>query len=74
MRQAKSVFSILKLDVVMNPPSFQQLCWQSCMDLACLACKDHARILESATPTQGSRFLVRIMVSGDENKALQDMI
>ena len=31
-------------------------------------------IHESTTPNQGSRFLVRIMVSGDGNKALQDMI
>jgi hypothetical protein len=36
--------------------------------------KDHARKHESITPNQGSRFSVRIMVSGDENKALQDMI
>ncbi len=28
----------------------------------------YARILESMTPNQGSRFLVRIMVSADEKK------
>ena len=36
--------------------------------------KIDARAHESTTPNQGSRFLVRIMVSGDGNKALQDMI
>jgi len=37
-------------------------------------CYHNARKYESTTPKQGSRFLVRITVSGDENNALQDMV
>jgi hypothetical protein len=44
------------------------------MNLANVKRKVYARKHESMTPNQGSSFLVRIMVSGDENKALQDMI
>jgi hypothetical protein len=44
------------------------------MDLAGVRVNTYARKHESITPNQGSRFSVRIMVSGDENKALQDMI